>query len=61
VEVLRFRDGLAGQDLRDVRAVLAHRDDDEAQPHVGMAAGGVVHAESTARMDWRGVSRRRCG
>ena len=43
MEMLRFRNGLAGQDLRDVRAVLAHRDHDEAQPHAVVPARGVVH------------------
>ena len=33
VQVLRLGDGLAGQDLRDVGAVLAHGDDHEPQLH----------------------------
>ena len=41
--MLRFRDGLPGQDLRDVRAVLPHRDHDEAELH-RVAPRRVVHA-----------------
>src|SRR5207244_10933172 len=42
VEMLRFRDGLPGQDLRDVWPVLTHRDDDQAELH-RVAPRGVVH------------------
>ena len=43
VEVLGLRDGLPGQDLRDVRPVLAHGDDDEADLHaVGCGARGFI-------------------
>ena len=42
VEVLGLGQGLAGEDLRDVRAVLAHGDDDEAEAHA-VPLGRVVH------------------
>jgi hypothetical protein len=44
VQVLGLRQGLPGQDLRDVGTVLAHGDDHEPELQVGVALLGVVHA-----------------
>jgi len=44
VQVLRLGQGLSGEQLRDVRAVLAHRDDDEPQLHARVLSLDVVEA-----------------
>ena len=43
VQMLGFRQRLAGDDLGDVGSVLPHGDDDESHLQVGMPTHGIVH------------------